>query len=180
VAAEAALDVPDACAFIDRAQLEEIIGRELREGERKDAQPGFSECDFETPPLLYVTRTFPDPALPESTGFSSIKINTHPANPQNFSEFRQTLGAAAEDVPGIGDGAYFYGPDLLYVRVGNRGMPQDVREPENDSDRTRTREVVETGRPGCFETLGRATLRHGGRTSDDTIDWRCERVIGQV
>jgi hypothetical protein len=143
VAAEAALDVPDACAFIDRAQLEEIIGRELREGERKDAPPGLSECDFETPPLLYVTRTFPDPALPESTGFSSIKINTHPANPQNFIEFRQTLGAAAEDVPGIGDGAYFYGPDLLYVRVGTRGFSLRMyASPENDSDRTRTREVM--------------------------------------
>lgn len=142
-AAEPVASGPDACTFLDRARIEEIVGRELREGKAKDAPPGFSECDFETPPLMYVTRTFPSPTLTESSGFSSLTINTHPASPQNFAEFRRTLGTAAEDVAGVGDGAYFYGPNLLYVRVGNRGFSLRIyADPASDADRARVREVM--------------------------------------
>lgn len=141
--AEAVVAVPDACTFLDRTRIEQIVGRELREGRAKDAPPGFSECDFETPPQMYVTRTFPNPALDQSSGFSSLKINTHPVKLQNFSEMRQALGAAAEDVRGVGDGAFFNGPNLLYVRVGERGFSLRIyADPVTDADRARVREVM--------------------------------------
>lgn len=155
-AAEASVEVPDACSFFDRAQLEQTIGWELREGEPEDMPPGSYACDFETPPLMYVTRTYPDPALPQSVGFGSLTVNTHPSKAQNFDEFRQTLGPAAEDVPDIGDGAYFYGFDMLYVRVGNRGFSLRIyTDAQSDEDRARVREVLLTlAREGASRLQG--------------------------
>jgi hypothetical protein len=146
-----AAKAPDACTFFSRAELEETVGWELREGDPEDAPAGSSICDFETPPGAYVTRTFPNPALPKSVGFGSLTVNSHPADPRNFAEFRQTLGAAAEDVSGIGDGAYFYGPDLLYVRVGNLGFSVRIyTDAQTDADRGRVREVMlKLGRMGA-------------------------------
>jgi hypothetical protein len=137
--------VPDACTFFSRAELEEIIGWELREGEPEDVPVGSSSCDFESPPLMYVTRTFSDPALPQSVDFSSLMINTHPSNAAGFEEFRQMLGAGVEDVPGIGDSAYFNGPDLLYVRVGDRGFSIRIyTNASTDADWARIRDVMLT------------------------------------
>lgn len=137
-------DVPDACTFIPRSELEPLIGYELREGEPKAMPPGSSQCDFETPPTLYVTRKFDNPALPEAAGFSSVAVTTNASTPENFYEFRQTLGAAAEDVAGIADGAYFYGPAMIYVRRGDRGFSIRlyVNAPETDAGRARLRGVM--------------------------------------
>jgi hypothetical protein len=138
----AAADVPDACTFFTRAELEEQLGWELRDGELEE-QPGGTECEFEVPPGMYVTRTFENPPLPQSVGFSGITVNTHSSTAANFNEFRQQLGAAAEEVPGIGDGAYFYGPDMLYVRVGNRGFSLRIyADAASDADRAKVREVL--------------------------------------
>jgi hypothetical protein len=138
-------EVPDACTFFSRAELEEIVGWELREGEPEDAPVGSSACDFESPPLMYVTRTFSDPALPQSVDFSSLMINTHPSDAKGFAEFREMLGAEGEDVPGIGDGAYFYGPDLLYVRVADRGFSMRIyTNAGTDADWARVRDVMLT------------------------------------
>ena len=40
-----------------------LIGRELREGKRRDMPAGLSQCDFSTPPQLYVKRRFDNPPL---------------------------------------------------------------------------------------------------------------------
>jgi hypothetical protein len=139
----AAAEVPEACTLFSRAELEEIVGWELREGEADDAPDGISICDFESPPRLYVTRTFPDPALPPSVDFSSLTINTHSADAERFADFRLMLGDQAEDVPGIGDGAYFSGPDLLYVRVGDLGFSARIyTNAGTDADWSRVREVM--------------------------------------
>jgi hypothetical protein len=131
-----AVKVPDACTFISRAELEAQVGWELREGRTKDAEPGHSECDFEHPPEAYITRTFPNPPVPRSADFSSIKIHTNPVTAASFAEFRKGIGASGEDVAGIGDGAYFYGINLLYVRVGNKGFSiRMYMDPKNDADR---------------------------------------------
>ncbi len=150
-AAAAPTNVPDACTFFSRAELEESVGWELREGDKEDAPPGFSECDFETPTRMSVTRTFPNPPLPEAVGFSSVTVNTHPSDPVKFAEFRRNLGAGAEDVPGVGDGAYFYGRDMLYVRVGNRGFSIRIySNAGNDADWARVRDVMlKLGRLGA-------------------------------
>ena len=140
--AAVAADVPDACTFFTRAELEERLGWELREGEREE-QPGGTQCDFEMPAGMYITRTFPNPPLPQSVGFSSINVNTHGSTAATFDEFRQQLGADAEEVPGIGDGAYFYGRDMLYVRVGNRGFSLRIyTNASSDADWAKVREVM--------------------------------------
>ena len=140
--AEVAVKVPDACSFFGRAELESIVGWELREGDPEEVPAG-SACDFEAPPGSAVTRSFPDPALPRSVGFSSLTINTHPSNAKNFAEMRQTPGASVTDVPGVGDDAYFNGPDLLFVRVGNRGFSVRIyTDAGTDADRVRVREVM--------------------------------------
>lgn len=141
----ATADIPDACTFFSRAELEQTVGWQLDEGESEELPAGFSKCDFDTPPRIDVTRTFPDPALPQSVGFSSLLVSTHISDAQSFDEFRQMLGPDAEDAPGIGDGAYFYGPDMLYVRVGNRGFSLRIHtDAASDADWARVREVMLT------------------------------------
>lgn len=112
--------VPDACTLFSRLELEPFVGWELGEGSPREAGPGSFNCDFKSP--RYTKHELPNPPLPKSVGFSSITINTHSADPKGFEDFRKDLGASAKDAPGIGDGAYFYGSDMLYVRVGNRGL----------------------------------------------------------
>ena len=140
----AAVAVPDACSFMSREEMARIIGRELREGERNSQAEGLSECDFSTPPGLYVTTTYPDPALPEASGFSSVTVNTHPTTTQSFREFRDMIGSRGEDVAGVGDGAYFNGPAMLYARVGNAGFSirLHVNQPETAGGRARLRATM--------------------------------------
>ncbi len=151
LAAGGPVELPDACTFLARAELEEIVGWELGEGESRDAPAGFSICEFDSPPLLYMTRTFPSPALARSVGFSSFTISTHPSDADGFAEFRQMLGPAVEDAPGIGDAAYFNGPDMLYARVGNRGFSVRIyTDAGSDAEWAQVRDVMLTvGRLGA-------------------------------
>jgi hypothetical protein len=135
--------VPDACSFIPREELEAAVGCQLRDGVVKDAPPGFYKCDFTMPPGMSTTKTFPNPPLPESANFGSLIVNTNPVTEANFAESRRLIGPAGEDVQGIGDAAYFYGPALIYVRVGNRGFSIRVyADPKTDSDKAKLREVM--------------------------------------
>jgi hypothetical protein len=140
----AAGGIPDACAFIPRAELESLIGRELREGRRRDMPPGFSQGDFSSPPQLSATRRFHDPPLPEAAGFSSVTITTHPTTAKTFAESRDALKENATNVPGIGDAAYMHGPALIYVRVGNRGFSirLHVNEPKTEAGKSQLRAVM--------------------------------------
>jgi hypothetical protein len=89
------------------------------------------------------TRTFDNPPLPEAAGFGSVTITTNRSTPENFTEHRQLLGTGAEDVPGVGDGAYFNGPAMIYVRVGNRGFSIRMHaDPTTDEAWARLREVM--------------------------------------
>ena len=147
----AAVDVPQACGFIPRAELEEIVGWELREGEADDMPPGSYACDFATPPQMYVTRTFPNPPLPQSVEFSSVKITTYPADLENFALNREIVGPQGEEVGGVGDAAFYNGLDMLYVRVGNRGFSVRLyTNAQTEADRARVRDVMMTlGRNGA-------------------------------
>jgi hypothetical protein len=71
---------------------------------------------------MYVTRTFPNRPLPQSVGFSSVRITTFPADPQIFAMNREIVGPQGEVVAGLGDAAFYNGIDMLYVRVGSRGF----------------------------------------------------------
>jgi hypothetical protein len=136
--------VPDACTFIPKAELERLVGRELRDGDRNDAPAGFSQCDFETPTGSATTRTFDNPPLPDAAGFSSVTITTHPTSAQTFAQSRQAIGSAAEPVTGIGDAAYFEGAGTIHVRAGNRGLGirLHVSEPETEAGRQTLRKVM--------------------------------------
>jgi hypothetical protein len=140
----AAASVPDACTFIPKAELEALLGWELREGKRRDMSPGLSQCDFESPPQMYVTRRFDNPPLPEAAGFSSVTMTTNPSSPKTFAESRRIMQADAEDVPGIGDAAYFNGPAMIYVRLANRGFSirLHVNAPSTPAGQERLREVM--------------------------------------
>lgn len=141
--AGATVSVPDACTFIPKAELERLIGRQLNDAKRKDMPPGFFQCDFSTPPQISVTRRFTNPPLPEAAGFSSVTITTNPTTPATFADSRRLM-QPNEDVPGIGDSAFLYGPAMIYVRVGNRGFSirLHVNAPTTDAGRTRLRDVM--------------------------------------
>lgn len=117
----AAAEFPDACTFLSRAELESMVGWELREGKPEEV-PGGSSCTFKTQLGKDVTRTFPNPALPRSIGMTSVTISTSPADPEAVAEIRRLDPGAFEDVPGLGDDAYYLGPDLLHVRVGQKAF----------------------------------------------------------
>lgn len=146
-AAVAAVEVPDACTFFSRAELETTVGWELREGEPRDASAG-SSCEFESPPAMYAKRTFPNPALPGSVGFSSLTITTYPSQ----ATFAQGRGMPdAEGVPGLGDDAYFNGSNLLQVRVGSGAFSVRIyTDAESPADWAKVRAVMLTlGRTGA-------------------------------
>ena len=135
--------VPDACTFISRAELEQAVGWQLGEGKPATQPPGSYECRFKMPPKLYIERTFPNPPLPESAGFYAITVYTNPIDEKSFAELRQEVGAEGEDVPGVGDAAYFNGPTILYVRKGNKGFSFRLYfEPTTDADRVKAKEVL--------------------------------------
>lgn len=136
--------VPDACTFIPKSELEGLVGRELRDGDRNDMPAGFSQCDFETQPQSATTRTFEHPPLPEAAGFSSVTITTHPTTPGTFAQSRQAIGNSAESVSRIGDEAYFEGPAVIHVRAGDRGlgMRLHVSEPKTEAGRQTLRAVM--------------------------------------
>jgi hypothetical protein len=119
---DAKANVPDACSFIPKSELERLIGWELRDGKPKDMSPGLSQCDFTTPPPAYVTRRYDNPMLPEAAGFSSVVITTFPTTPETFAENRRVMPGGVRDIPTYGDDAFTYGPAMIYVRVGNRGF----------------------------------------------------------
>lgn len=148
-------ETPDACTFFSRAELEEIVGWQLDEGESEETPAGSSKCDFDTSPGIDVTRTFSDPALPQTVGFRSLVVSTHISDAESADEFRQMLGPDVEDLAGIGDSAYFYRPDMLYVRVGNRGFSLRIyTDARSEADWARVREVMLT-----LARLGTSRLR---------------------
>ncbi len=143
--AETVVDVPDACVLFDRMELERTLGWELYDPEPDELPPGLYACDFGSPPLFYATRKYPNPALPETIGFSSLNVNTNITDAESFEEFRQMIGEAGEDVPGIGDGAYFYGFDMIYGRVGAKGFSMRIyTAADTDEERALVREMMLT------------------------------------
>jgi hypothetical protein len=103
------VEIPDACTFLSREEIGAAIGTSVGEGERELQPIGASEC-------VYSNMT------------SSVTVNTHPSDDQQFDEFRSMIGAEAEPISDIGDEAYFWGPQLIYVRVANRGFSLRINE----------------------------------------------------
>lgn len=132
----AAQEVPDACTFLDREGISAAIGRELQEGEPQPTAGGASECRFETALGMEASTSYEDPVVPE-TASASVVINTHPSNAEEFDLFQESLGSEAEVATGVGDDAYFWGPNLIYVRVADRGFSLRINADESDDQALR-------------------------------------------
>ena len=141
-ASVAAVDIPDACTFFSKAELETAVGTELRDGEAQSVQEG-SSCSFRKQLGRDATRSIPGSPLPASLGFNSVTISTAPYDPTAVAEIRELDPSAFDTVPNVGDDAYFLGPNLLHVRVGNRGFSVRM-EPEAQSpdDQAKVRVVM--------------------------------------
>jgi hypothetical protein len=110
---------PDACTFIPRDELAKIVNYQLQDGvpEHQQETAGSSACQFRRMQGLHVSTTYPNPVLKQA-GFESVVVAVGPMTPSDFKNLRGTIGSEGEDVNGVGDAAFFWGP-LLYVRVGN-------------------------------------------------------------
>lgn len=140
--AATAAEVPDACTFFAKTELETAVGAELKDGEPQSV-PDASEssCEFERQLGRNTTKTFSDPPIPSSVGLTSVKVSTSPTEPKTFSEGRELTGG--EGVKAVGDDAFFIGPNLLHVRVGNRSFSLRINpEAGSPQDQAKVREVM--------------------------------------
>ena len=141
-AASAAAEIPDACAFFPKAELEAAVGHELREGEPQPAQDG-STCRFRKQLGIKATKAAAEGALPASLGFTSMTVATSPHDPEAVAEIRELDPEAFDGVAGLGDDSYFLGPNLLHVNVGRRGFSVRIDpDASSDEDRAKVREVL--------------------------------------
>lgn len=125
VAADA--DVPEACSFFTRDEIAEAVGLAIQEEvEQEELPDGASECTYRTPS-------------------SRVVIVTNPSNPDEFAEFIELFVPDAEEIAGIGDAAYFNGPNLLYVRVGDRGFSVRINDDLGDGLRPAMLALAEAG-----------------------------------
>lgn len=148
-AATASANIPDPCALFPKADLESAVGWELREGRREYSTEG-STCTFRRQQGMAATRVFPDPPLPQSTGFSSMTIGASVADQEAVAEIRKLDPDAFDDVPNLGDEAYFLGPNLLHVRVGNRGFSVRINtNPGSEADGKVRTVILALGRTGA-------------------------------
>lgn len=132
-------DLPDACLFLTHEEISTAVGRELGEGEPQTMVEGMSECRFKTATGMEATESYDDPVIPE-TALGSVTVAVNASNPEEFDLFEESLGAEAEAVSGIGDDAYFWGSNLLYVRVGERGF--SIRIDADGADEQRMRDAI--------------------------------------
>lgn len=147
----AAPTIPDSCTFFAKGDLETALGRQLRDGDPQSVPEGAgSSCVFKKQLGRDATRTFAVPALPAAVAFGSVTISTSPADPEAVAQIRRLDPAAFDDVPGLGDDAYFLGPNLLHVRVGNRSfsarIDPEARSPEEQAELRKV--LVSLGRQG--------------------------------
>ena len=136
---DASQELPDACTFLSREEISSAVGRELSEGQSQAIVEGMSECRFETVTGMEVTETYDDPVIPE-TALGSVTVAVNTSNAEEFDLFEESLGAEAEAVTGVGDDAYFWGSNLLYVRVGERGF--SIRIDADGADEQRMRDAI--------------------------------------
>jgi hypothetical protein len=120
------------------------VGWELKDGEPQSVpDESESQCEFERQLGRNATKSSPNPAVPSSVGLTSVTISTSPADPEAVAQIRELDPAAFDDVPGLGDDAYFLGPNLLHVRVQKRSFSIRVNpEAQSPADQAKVREIM--------------------------------------
>ena len=120
-------DVPAACEFFTVDEIAEAVGLAIQEEvEQEELPEGASECTYRTPA-------------------SRVVIVTNPSDPDDFAEFIEVFVPDAEEIEGIGDAAYFNGPNLLYVRVGDRAFSVRINDELGDGLRPAMLALAEAG-----------------------------------
>lgn len=120
-------DVPEACSFFTHDEIADAVGLAIQEEVEPEALPdGASSCTYRTPS-------------------SRVVIVTNPSDPDEFAEFIELFVPDAEEIPNVGDAAYFNGPNLLYVRVGDRGFSVRINDELGDRLRPAMLELAEAG-----------------------------------
>lgn len=139
-------DVPDACGLLDVEEISATIGREVGPGEPQSSADVGSSCRFETLTGMSTTTTYDDPVIPE-TVLASVTISTAPSDAKEFDELEAMVGDEGEAVRGVGDDAYFWGQNIMYVRVADRGLTVRIEADGADDARVRdaVRELAELG-----------------------------------
>lgn len=114
----------DACTLLSVDELAKIIGQRVRKPRPDTAEKG-TACGF-------------------GTATDSVSIALWPTNAKDFAEFRKLLaenGAKIEDASGLGDAAYFWEDDRVYVRLGDQGLTVTLGGGDDSFDAKR-REIV--------------------------------------
>ena len=99
-------DVQDACTFMPKADLQKLVGHELRDGKAKDVCRASRSARSRRRLKRTWTRRFENPALPAAANFNSITVTTFPTTVATFAESRKTMAADATDIPGVGDSTF--------------------------------------------------------------------------
>ena len=139
VSDEVSSEIPDACILLDVDEISAVIGREVAPGQPETTPEDASSCRFETLTGTATSVTYEDPAILE-TALGSVTISTAPSGVEEFDELEALVGEEAEVVSGVGDDAYFWGENIIYVRVADWGLT--VRIEADEADTTAVRGAV--------------------------------------
>ena len=102
-AASGPIDI-DACKLVDAAEIAAATETANLKAREEPQPAGASGCRY-LGPLGTVA-----------------SVNTHFSDATQFDEFKGLIGPEAETAAGVGDAAYFWNPNRIYVRVGGRGF----------------------------------------------------------
>lgn len=129
-------EIPDACTLFDVEEVSTALGRQVGPGEPETTPEGFFTCRFDTLTGMETSTTYDDPAIAESF-LARVTISTGPSSAEEFDEFEALTGDEADAVSDIGDDAYFSGPQILYIRVADRGLTIRIEADDPDVDGVR-------------------------------------------
>lgn len=100
----------DACQFLDANEIASATGTSNLKAEPEEQPAGASGCRY------------------RSMAGTAASVNVHNSDAKEFDEFRELIGAEAETVTDLGDAAYLWNPNRIYVRVGSRGFSVTVQQ----------------------------------------------------
>lgn len=107
-------DVPDACTFFSKDEIEAALGTRIQDGELEQAPENTSTCRF--------------------GGIANVTINTYATSESEFADFYELNSGDATTVNGLGDDAFVIGDVLLHVRVGDLAFSIRINDEQHQVD----------------------------------------------